>query len=375
MSSAMQLLIAKLDKKYTKVIGKPKARDIMELKKEMMGSALKIPNSKAPKLGHVGMMMTGLEYSKLAAANGKAWEPPECDLQEPRKKKKESDPAFERRLKSYEKEKEEKAVFEAGSDMMIKHFFDKFEPMYTKPLQLDPIKEMNLTPLHCYDYMADNFGVWTSAELSQNKKRLTEPWDERGSIDTLIDRIEDVMDCGEKSGHPIDIADVVLAVIEQIEGKQDFVRALDEINRVDPDDWDWNNVKTALKLAEKSRSKNTMADKGYHGANAATKATKPEAETTTRRGKLEIDKTTGLATRKTTIYQGVYTFCHSCGVYMEGADDIHDSSKCKKRKPDHDELATPTMRNNGNSTDIHWAERTLNRKRTKREGGGNGKAK
>jgi hypothetical protein len=372
--SAITALISKLQP-YTKVIGKPGAFDVMKLKREKMINAGHIDNPDAPSLGQVGMMMPVADYLQINAAGGNHWGPPVCSPNEPRRRNGEEWPAFEYRVQRHRTSKDLVHLYNTGCNIMVKYFFEAFEDKYTKKLRADPIAALNLTPQQCYQFMESNYGTWTSADIEKNKKLLEETWDERESIETLVERIDEAIEIGEQSKFPIPLNDVVLAVKNQITGKTDFRQALDDINRVLPKDWDWDDIKESLLLAEKGRDKNTMADKGYHNANAATKATKPEATAVTpvhKRGQLTIDEN-GLAIRKTTIYQTVATYCHSCGWFIEGAEDAHDSKTCPpvKRKPNHDEKATPAYRNNGNADTVHAPNRNGSRKRPKR-GGGNG---
>jgi hypothetical protein len=369
--SAITALISKL-KPYTKVTGKPTASDVLKLKKEKMRNAGLLDNPDAPSIGQVGMMMSVAEYAMVNAAGGKLWGPPECSPDEPRRRNGEEWQAFEYRLRKHDKKKEAVHVFNTGCSMMVKMFFEAFEDKYTKALCEDMIESLNLTPQQCYQFMEAKYGTWTSVDIEKNKKLLEEAWDERESIETLLERFDEAIEIGKASKFPIAMQDVGLAITKHIIGKSDFTRALDDINQVDPKDWNWADIKASLLLAEKGRAKNTMADKGYHNANAATRATKPEAGVVTpnqRRGGLQIEN--GMAIRKTTKYQTVVTYCHSCGWFVNGAEKAHDSKNCppELRKPDHDEEATPTFRNNGNEKDFHIAKRYGNRKRKK---GGDG---
>ncbi len=320
------------NKTLTKIDGKPTALDIANLQREIIENAGNMNNPKSKQFGHVGMMMSNVEYGKFVTDSGvtgviSKWEPPKAAGARPEYKK--GDKMDEHRLLlddwAYNSSVEEKYM--NGRKALKSQIIEAVEAQYLRKIRNKTDTSHGIGPKELLDHLKATYGVVTGREIAANRKRLNEVWDGKTPITELWERIADIRELAKYAKAPISDNDCITAVLEATEDMPDFADMVRKYMRTLPVAWDFETMVTEFTAVDNGRDNKTTGERGYHAANTATDA-KPRGGGKERAAPVypKVDR-----------HQFVTTYCSTHGWQM---DRSHNSITCKTPGKDHNTEAT-----------------------------------
>jgi hypothetical protein len=318
----------KANKSLTKIVGKPTALDIATLQREVIENAGNMNNPNSKQYGHIGMMMSDVEFQKFAKDSGAtgavtAWKAPREAGERPQFKK--GDNKEEHQLLvndwTYNNEVEEK--FMNGKKELKSQIIDAVEAQYLRKVRNKTDTTHGKGPKELLDHLKTTYGIVTGCEIGINRKKLNNIWDGKTPITEMWESIADIRELAKYANSPICANELIIAVLESTEQIPDFVEVVRQYYRTLPTTWDWDKMVTDFTAVDNGRDNKTTGERGYHAANAAT-----DAKAKARPPPIHP---------KTDKHQFVSTYCHSHGWQM---DRKHNSETCPDPKEGHDKTAT-----------------------------------
>jgi hypothetical protein len=329
---------------FTRIIGKPKGKDMFRFENECKEKSMLIADKKYGTYGSLGMIVDHDELEEKIGHQVERWGRPEPPGGDPEMRMGESDRAYEVRAKAHKKKVEYYDYFMTGEMTMRTHAFAAFDPTFTQPLKKQYPNMSEITMRIFLDHMKDKYGGYTGQEIIENLARLDEKWDGRGPIQELINKFEDVWETSVHAGDPLPNILIIAKLLEAVQDVREFDVAVKEIRMTHTREWNWTEIVAKLDLADTAREQSTMADKGYQAANAANGEANAAEDPKKKRGRTtntSNSNTNGNGKRTVEInkHEAIASWCHSCAYIFDRAK-MHGSSSCKHQKPGHDKSAT-----------------------------------
>jgi hypothetical protein len=318
----------------TKIVGQPTALDIANLQREIIEMAGNMSNPNSKQFGHVGMMMTDVEYQKFAKDSGHTgnvteWSAPKESGPRPEFKKGTDKDEYRILVEAWKYNDEVEAQYTEGRKELKIQITNAVEAQFLRKVRNKTDTSHGLGPKELLDHLKSTYGVVTGREIVANRKKLDDVWDGKTPITELWERISDIRELAAYANAAISDNDCITAVLQATESIPDFADIVRKYYRTPPASWKWDVAITEFTAVDGGREFKTTGERGYHAANAATATpTKPPA----RRGGAERANYP-----KVDRHQFVSTYCHSHGWQMDRA---HNSETCPDPKKGHKNEAT-----------------------------------
>jgi hypothetical protein len=352
----------------TPIIGKPTAASIIQLQGEISANARSLTN-RSTNVGHLGMVLPPAEYISKQGVTGPYVPPapPGPFIMQP------GGMAGGDQHRMWMVRCDEHETWQMGMVALKQQMLDAVEETWTHELKVDGEGYDDCTPESVFTYLKETYGVVSSTEASNNRKKLHDPWDEKQPIGNLWVRANKICNFAAYANVHITASDKLNDTVGVLRRCPKYKRAIETWADKPDADHTWANLVDHFNRFERNEQEQLTAEAaGYHGtAYAATEnnnemaaAVSPDKKSTSSGNAANNNEKRPSTFANLPKGAVALQWCHSCGL---SPNMNHTSHTCTSRKPNHD--LTSTFWNMKGGSQV--VNNTSKRKYGNSAGGGN----
>jgi hypothetical protein len=344
--------------KLSTIIGRPTLAHMIRMKGQIFANAISLPNDGCD-LGHLGLLLPEALYILEHGSNGTPYVPPANPGRDPL-----DNSSAQARL--WKREKTEYEVYRLGRTRLVSQMIKCMDETWTYDLQTPGRQYQLCTPEQVYMYLMTQYGKVTPQEISQNRAKLHEPWDDNMPIGKLWAKVAETCAFATFCNRPITESDKIVDTIGVLIKCKKYERCIETWHDKPIEDQTWNNLVAHFDRFEDNHMHiTTVRNSPFHTANAVDATalmtpadSKPSANVASSTG------TPAKPTRENNFYLPKHcvalSYCHSCGWQTNLA---HNSATCRTMQPGHDKTATSSDKGGSDKVDLKLKHRPNTKKR------------
>lgn len=260
-------------KRFTRVIGRPKASDVFRFEEELKRNCTLIWSDLYGIYGSIGMVLEHDEFKVLVGSNVARWQPPPARGPRPLQKRDESDVAYAGRVSVWKEIGEYYHYFTMGERILRWYFFEAFDDDFTKQLKSRFRFEHEITLYACLKFMKEMYGEFTVEDILDNLARMDEPWDGNGPIQMVLNKFNEVQKIAKQADAAIDDKTLIAKLLEAIKDVKDFATVAKEIKLQGSKNWKWEEIQIKLSRVDAVLNRSATANQVvYHAMNVVAKS-------------------------------------------------------------------------------------------------------
>jgi hypothetical protein len=185
----------------TAIVGKPTARTIKQLRKEIYANARSVYSARGGGIhGHLGITMTVATYTVRA---GQPFQEPAHLGPKPAYPAAANTAQIGATNRAYDHHLEEFRTYSAIKENIRQQILTAIAPVYYKALEDDTFGYSDVTIIALLNHLSATYGTITQADLITNRDRLTEPWNPDEVFEKLWEHICSIRATATEGGEAI----------------------------------------------------------------------------------------------------------------------------------------------------------------------------
>jgi hypothetical protein len=327
----------------TAIDGKPTARTIKQLRKEIYANARSANSDRGGGIHcHLGITMTVATYTVHA---GQPFQEPAHPGPQPAHPAAATTAQIGAANRAYDHNLSEFRTYAAVKENIRQQILTAIAPVYYKALEDNTFGYSDVTIVALLNHLSTTYGTITQADLITNRDRLTEPWNPGEVFEKLWERIRSIRATATEGGEAISDGTTIEFTLVALQKAGVYSHAITTWYDKDEDDQTWDLFQAHFTKQDKERlCRLTAQAAGYHGVNKAAAPITPTPVPTTNQ---IAAAAAAAAAPQVTQYNSNNISLFYCWTHGSSKNPEHTSGSCKSKPKGHSDDATIDDRKGG----------------------------